>query len=125
MKTPMTPVEKRRPRLLVLALGVALCMPAAACNLDGGTGPGHAAFGGWGQLMANRQAIQLPASPGNRDSGDSILSGNRYSEENDTEDYEPLFSTLPGPAVEVRERGGSIHVEELRDEEPINLRIIH
>jgi hypothetical protein len=132
MKTPMTHEVRRSARLTVMAFGVvitlALSMPAAACSLDGRMGPGHAAFGGWAQLNANRHMSQSPLSGGNRDSGDSSLSGgsipnsNKYSEEDDTEDSEPLFDTLPGPVVDVRERGGSIAVEELRDEEPIDLR---
>lgn len=122
----MTPLRCPRavPLAAVILIGLGLSAPTAACNLDGIAGPGHGGFGAWGRLSANRHTTQPPPSAGNFDSGDSAVGGNSDAEESDAEGSEQVYNVLPGPAVEVRESGGSVSVEEIRDEELIDLRIM-
>lgn len=123
MNITMTPLRFSRTSLVIVGilLGLGLSVPGAACNFDGVAGSGHGGFGAWGQLTANRHMTQSIPYAGNRDNGDNVGGGDSNEEGEDNEGSEQIFDVLPGPAVEVRESGGSIHVEEMRDNEPIDV----
>lgn len=122
---PSIRLSRFRLALLAAAMSVSvgLSLPAVACQYDGAEGFGHGGFSGWNRLMATRHAPQSSPSAGNRDSGDSddgndttggAVSDNSDSDSDDT--TEPSFVTLPGPAVEIRESGGSVYVEEINND---------
>lgn len=120
----------RPPRgsLLAMAIGLALSAPTAACNLDGMTGPGHGGFGGWGRWMAQRHGAEPSASAGNADSGERAgatyggIMGGDEPEEDEAAAEAPVFVTLPGPSVEIRESGDTTDAEWAAEEEPIDLK---
>jgi hypothetical protein len=123
-----TSVWRRCARPLAATLiGVALGAPAAACSLDDLTGPGHGGFGAWGALMAKRHVAYSPAPASIQDNGYRENARDTGTDASDAEEApaevsEPAFTTLPGPAADVRESGGSIEIDETRDEDPIDLR---